>query len=329
MSGRHGHDHDHDHAGHDHGHEHSHDDHDHAGHAHVHSRFGPQGNAGLRALWIALVVNGAFMGVELVVGLWSRSLALVSDAGHMLTDVLALGIAVVGAVMRARPRSSRATFGHARVAVLGGFINGALALAVAAFIIVEAAERTGAPPDVMGLPVLVTAAIGLVVNLGSAFVLHRSGDHSLNMRGAMLHMLGDALGSVAAIIAGAVIVLGGPAVVDVIVSVVVAGIIAASALPLMRDASVILLERAPAHVDVDAVKTAASQHAAVRAAISLHVWSLDDGTVAASFVLETDVTDLAALAVAADTLRATLKSDHGVAHAVFEWRPVGAATPCC
>jgi cobalt-zinc-cadmium efflux system protein len=326
-----GHDHArHDHAGHDHDHAgHDHAGHDHAGHDHQHGGLSQHGDAGLRALTIALVVIGGYMVVELVVGLWSDSLALVSDAGHMLSDMLALSVAIVGVVMRGRPRTAVATFGHARVAVLGGFVNGALALAVSAIIVKEAVERFSAPPDVVGLPVLITAALGLIVNVGGALTLHGTGDHSLNMRGAMLHMVGDALASVAAIIAGAVLVAGGPAVVDVIVSVAVAVIIAAGAIPLMRDAAHILLERAPPHVDVDAVRATLCAHGAVQGVTSVHVWGLSDGVVAASFVLATDGADLGALTHAADELRRALRDKHAVTHAVIEWRPSASAQPCC
>ena len=151
----------------------------------------------------ALVFNVVFLFIEAGVGVWTQSLALISDAVHMFTDVLALTIALLAATARLKPRGGVATFGHARVAVLGGLSNAVLALAASVWIIVEAIARFQDPPVVPGLPVLITAAIGLVVNVASAWWLHGSGDHGVNMRAALLHMMGDALGSVAAIIAGA------------------------------------------------------------------------------------------------------------------------------
>ncbi len=318
-----GHAHDHDH--HDkHDHDHGHDDHGHD-HGH-HDHFSGKST---RTLIAALFIIGGFCAVEAVVGVVSGSLALLSDAGHMLSDVIALAIALVGTVMRHKPRGKRATFGHARVAVLGGLINGVLAVLVALFIIKEAAERVGAPPSVQGLPVLITAALGLAINLGSAFMLHRSGDHSLGMRGAMLHMIGDALGSVAAIIAGVVLLSGGPTIIDVVVSVVVGVVIAVGAVRLMRDAARILLEHAPAHLDTDALKATVRENARVSDVVALHAWSLDDGEGAASLVLATDELSVIALASAADELRSAIKAAYGVNHVVIEWRPTTSATACC
>lgn len=312
-------DHDHDHGGHDHG------GHDHGPGGHSHDLRA----VGRSALLVALVLNAGFLVVEFAVGWWSSSLALLSDAAHMLTDVLALVIAFAAASVLRRPRSPVATFGHARFAVLGGLANALLSLGAAIFIVVEAAERLQSTPEIPGLPVLVTAVVGLVVNVVSAWWLHRSGDHGVNMRGAMIHMLGDALGSVAAIVAGAVLMAGGPLIIDPIVSVVVAVIVAASAVPLLRDVVHILLERAPRGLDLAAVDAAFKACSEIDSVVSQHIWSLDDGDTVASFVLATKTTDLKRLADVADRLRGTLASDHRIGHATFEWRPVDSTRSCC
>jgi cobalt-zinc-cadmium efflux system protein len=275
-----------------------------------------------------LVLNGLFFVVEAAVGLWAGSLALLSDAAHMLTDVLALSVAVAAATARSRPRDLVATFGHGRFAVLGAFFNGALGLLAALVIVVEAVERLRHPPAVPGLPVLVTALLGLLVNLGSAWWLHRSGDRGVNMRGALVHMLGDALGSVAAVVAGAVLMLGGPVVVDPLVSVVVAALVGGSALPLLRDATHILLERAPRRLDPTRVQAVLRAHPAVADVVDLHAWDLDDGETLASFVLVARDDDLGHLAAAADELRRSLR-ELGVVHATFEWRPTDVTGGCC
>ncbi len=334
MSGAHDHEHDHQ-AGH-HGHDHAGHDHGAAGvDAHAGHDHGPGGHhhdlraLGRQALLVALVLNGGFFVVEAAVGIWSSSLALLSDALHMLTDVMALIIAFAAASVLRRPRSNIATFGHARFAVLGGLANALLSLGAAIFIVVEAVARLQTTPPIPGLPVLVTASIGLVVNVVSAWWLHRSGDHGVNMRGALIHMLGDALGSVAAIVAGVTLMLGGPLAIDPIVSVVVAVIVAGSAVPLLRDVVHILLERAPRGLDLDRVAADVGESSDVCTVVNQHIWSLDDGEVIASFVLSTKTTDLAQLAQAADALRARLFARHQIRHATFEWRPVDSTRDCC
>jgi cobalt-zinc-cadmium efflux system protein len=228
-----------------------------------------------------------------------------------------------------RPRDAVSTFGHARVAVVGGLANATLALVAAAWIVVEAFERLQAPRDVPGLPVLATAAVGLIVNVVSAWWLHRSGDRSVNMRAALVHMLGDALGSVAAIVAGAVLILGGPVVVDPIASVVVGAIVVGSAISLMRDAVHILLERAPRGLSLEAVRATLAADPAIRDVVGLHVWSLDDGDVVATVVIVVDAPSIIEAAVVVARARAALGERHGIAHATIEVRPIGEVAPCC
>jgi cobalt-zinc-cadmium efflux system protein len=277
----------------------------------------------------ALAFNLSFLLVEGGVGVWTSSLALLSDAAHMMSDVLALGIALLAAQARERPPDTVSTYGHARVAVLGGLANATLALLASAWIVVEAIERFRRPVDVPGLPVLVTAVLGLVVNLASAWWLHRSGDHGVNMRAALLHMLGDALGSVAAIVAGVVIVMGGPVEVDPIVSVIVGAIVVGSAVPLLRDAAHILLERAPRGLSLSAVRAAVAADEAVRDVAGLHVWSLDDGDVVASVVVVVGVDAVVDAAAVVDRLRTMLQQRYGITHVTVEVRPPGQATSCC
>jgi cobalt-zinc-cadmium efflux system protein len=331
----HGHDHAHDQV-HDHVHKnahdhapHTHDDDGHHDHSHDHSHHHHHRALGRQALLTSLVLNAAFLVIEAAVGVWSSSLALLSDAAHMLSDVVSLAIALVAAQVRMRPRDAVSTFGYARVAVVGGLANATLALMAAAWIVVEAFERLQAPRDVPGVPVLATAVVGLVVNVVSAWWLHRSGDRSVNMRAALVHMLGDALGSVAAIVAGAVLVLGGPVVVDPIASVVVGAIVVGSAISLMRDAVHILLERAPRGLSLEAVRATLAADPAIRDVVGLHVWSLDDGDVVATVVIVVDAPSVIEAAVVVARARAALGERHGIAHATIEVRPIGEVAPCC
>lgn len=309
---------------HDHDHEHPHEHgHDEPGHRHHHLA------AGKRALGIALAITAVFCVAEAAAGWVTGSLALVSDATHMLTDALGLAIAFAASALRTQGRAGRSTFGLKRLPVLGGMVNALLVLGAAIFIVVEAIERIGAPRDVPGAPVIVVALLGLGVNLVGAWLMHRSGDHSVNMRGAMLHMLGDALGSVAALVSGVVLLLTSFTLIDPIASLVVAGIIAVGALRLLFDVGSILLERAPAHVDLSAMALAARNLPGVRDVVGLHAWELDSGEAVASLVLVTDVNDLSRLAASADELRRLLLRQFRIAHATIEWRPRESPRPCC
>ncbi|HEY4221441.1 MAG TPA: cation diffusion facilitator family transporter [Myxococcota bacterium] len=322
MSHDHDHGHDHDHPGHGHGHGHGHD-HDHA-RPHRHGQ-----NAGRRALGVALVLALVLMTVEVAVGLWDGSLVLLSDAAHVLTDALSLVVAFTAATLRVRPSGGRSTFGMRRLPVLGGLINGVLVLVASALIVTEAVHRIGVPHTVDGVPVICVGVLGLVINLGGAWLMHRSGDRSVNLRGAMLHNLGDALGSLAALVSGLVLATLGYALVDPIASIIVAAIISVGALRLLLDVGSILLERAPPHVDVKVVETMAKALPGVDAVVGLHAWELDSGEAVASLVLVTRETDLVRLARAADDLRDALMKKFSIAHTTIEWRPMDSPRPCC
>lgn len=270
-----GHDHDahagHDHAGHDHG---AHDDHDHdhggIGHVHAHGD-------GPNALRTALLLNGAFLVIELGVGLWSGSLALLSDAAHMVSDVGALLVAIGAARLAARPPSAAATFGWRRAEVLGAAVNGLTLLLATAWIVAEAVERFRfGPPDVPGLPILVVGVVGLLINLWSAWALWRGGD-DLNLRAAFAHMVADALGSAAAVLAAVGVLLGYP-IADPALSVLVAILVGAGGLDLLRQAGSILLQLPPAGFNVDAARSALLALPGVTGLHDLRVWSLDGRT---------------------------------------------------
>jgi cobalt-zinc-cadmium efflux system protein len=327
--GHHGHG--HTRPGHGHGHSgHGHSGHGHSGHGHAHRHTHRHAQAaGKRALGIALVVTATFCAAEAAAGFLTGSLALLSDATHMLTDALGLAIAFIAASLRTRARAGQLTFGLRRLPVLGGLFNALLVLGASAFIVVEAVERIGAPREVPGLPVIVVASAGLLVNLFGAWLMHRSGDHSVNMRGAMLHMIGDALGSVAALVSGIVLLTTSFTMIDPLASLVVAGIVTVGAVRLIFDVGSILLERAPAHVDIAAVERAARRAPGVDRVIGLHAWELDSGEAVASLVLVTNENDLARLAATADELRGALLEEFRIAHATIEWRPQASPRPCC
>ena len=188
-----------------------------------------------RAFIIAIGLNGAFLILEICVGLWTNSLAILSDAGHMVSDVAGLVIALVALRLASRRPSKAYTFGLRRAPVLGGLLNAAALVAIVVFITLEAFTRLDAPPKIEVMPVLWTGIAGLGVNLGSAWYLARSQDRSVNTRGAMLHLLADALGSVAAIVSAIAVALFDAPIADPIASLVIAAMILLGSMPLLRD----------------------------------------------------------------------------------------------
>jgi cobalt-zinc-cadmium efflux system protein len=292
-------------------------------HGHNHATVGE------RALWLAFWLNLAFLIVELVVGLLANSLALLSDAGHMVSDVLALAIALVAQRLgRVGPRGSF-TFGLKRVPVLGAFGNALALLVIALFILWEAWGRFRSPQEVIGWPVLIAGAAGLFVNVVSAWWLHKSGDQSLNIRGALLHLAADALGSLGAMVAGVVLMTTGWLPIDAIVSVVIAVLILLGSIPLLRDTVKVLLQSAPAGLDMHKLREIIESGPGVQKIDDLHVWEVDAGRVVLSAVLVTGNCLLADLEKTAAGLRRRLHDDFGIEHATFEWRtPEGEDREC-
>jgi cobalt-zinc-cadmium efflux system protein len=268
----HGHDHDH---GHDHGH-------GHAGHSHG-PRAGRHREERKRdrgRLWIALVISGTIAVAEAVGGWWTGSLALLSDAGHMLGDVSALGLSLLALWFGGRPADVKRTYGYYRLEILSALLNGFLLLLITAFILYEAWERLRNPrPVELGL-MSVIAGVGLVANLLSLYVLGHT--HSLNVRGAFLHVLGDTLSSVGVLVAAAVMALTGWYAIDPLVSVGISVVIVISSLRLVREAVDVLLEAVPAHVDMEAIRQILLDVEQVKAVHDLHVWTISSGMYALS-----------------------------------------------
>lgn len=229
-------------------------------------------------LWLSLTV----MAAEAVGGWLAHSLALLADAGHMLADVAAIGLAVFVARMTQRPATPERTYGLVRLEILAALINGAMLLVIAGGIGVEAWRRFHAPPPVHGGPVVGIAIVGLLANLVSMRILHGGHTHSLNERGAYLHVISDALGSVGALAAGVIVVLTGWTLADPIVSVAISVLILGSAWRLMRDSADILLEATPGHIPLATVHDQLASIPGVRSVHDLHVWTLTSGMIAMS-----------------------------------------------
>ncbi len=262
-------DHDHDPSGHDHAHAgHSHG-HGHAGHDHLH------GVTDQRRIGWAFVIIAVFMVVEIVGGVLSGSLALLADAGHMVSDTAALGFSWMAIHYGRRPATSHLSYGYKRLEVLAAFVNDCALFAIAAWIVIEAVHRFAAPVPVIGKTMLIVAFAGLAANIAAFMVLHGGNRENLNMRGAWLHVLGDLLGSVAAVVAAGVILGTGWMPIDPILSIVVAVIILKSAWGIVKSSAHILLEGTPAGVSLADIKADLESHVPeIRNAHHIHAWSI-------------------------------------------------------
>ena len=229
-----------------------------------------------------LVLTVAFMFVEAVGGWISGSLALLADAGHMLTDAGALGLSLLSAWIALRPASPSKTYGYQRWEILAALINGAALFGIAAWVILEAIQRIQHPQPIRAELFLIVAAGGLLVNIVSLMILHGIREGNLNTRGAYLHVLGDALGSVGALAAAAIIATTGWTLADPIVSIVLALLILVGAWRLVRESTDILLEGVPGHVSMAEVQRRMLGVAGVTAVHDLHVWGVTSGMVAMS-----------------------------------------------
>ncbi len=271
-----------------------------------------------RRVTIALILTAAFMVVEVVGGIISGSLALLADAGHMLTDTMALGLAAMAFHVSRRPPDGRLTYGYQRFQILAAFVNGLSLLAIVGWILFEAAKRFIAPRDVMGETMLVIAAAGLVVNLVSFAVLHTGDRENLNIRGAALHVAGDLLGSVAAIVAAVVIINTGWTPIDPLLSIAVAGLILRSAWTLVKRSAHVLLEGAPEWLDVeDMQERIVEQVGEVEGIHHVHIWGLTPQ----QLMLTMHVTVNASVGSQSELVRRIkdiLKQQYGVGHSTIE-----------
>jgi cobalt-zinc-cadmium efflux system protein len=257
---------------------HTHHHHDHHGHSHHHSHdLARQGN--IKGLKIALAITLAIMLLEFFGGLLTNSLALISDSGHMLSDSSSLVLSLIAFWLAAKPVSPEKTYGFHRFEILAALFNGVTLFVIAVFIVWEAFGRFFNPPAVASGSMILIAAIGLLANLASAFILMRKGDvkHNVNLKSAYLHVLGDALGSVGAVAAGLLMYLFGWYVSDPIISVLVALLIIRSTWGVISQTVHILMEGTPSSVSPAAVKRALESIDGVKNVHDLHIWTITSG----------------------------------------------------
>mgnify|MGYP001820018286 CR=1 FL=1 len=282
------------------------------GHSHNHDA----GN--IKRVQFALVLTGAFMIVEVVGGLLSGSLALLADAGHMLTDTMALALAAFAFRVSARPTDTKRSYGYQRVQIIAAFVNGLSLLVIVGWILFEAIMRMIEPPEVVGQTMLFVAGAGLVVNVVVFLILHSGDQENLNIRGAALHVLGDLLGSVAAIVAALVIINTGWMPIDPILSVLVAMLILRSAWSLVRRSAHILLEGAPEWLDVSEMQARiVADVPRVSEIHHVHVWGLTQQHLMLTMhvVLREAVDDPTPVV---RRIKETLHSGFGIEHSTIE-----------
>lgn len=287
--------------------------HDHD-HDHTHGASG----SNLKRVMIALVLTGTFMVVEIVGGIISGSLALLADAGHMLTDTMALALAAAAFHVSKRPADGNLTYGYQRFQILAAFVNGLSLLVVVGWILFEAVERFITPRDILGETMLVVAAAGFVVNVISFAVLHTGDRENLNIRGAALHVAGDLLGSVAAIVAAVVIIYTGWTLIDPILSVAVAFLILRSAWALVKRSGHVLLEGAPDWLDVaDLRSRIVANVPGVCEIHHVHVWGLTPQQLMLTMHLQL-AEDAASQSEVVRGVKVFLREEYGIGHSTIE-----------
>ena len=290
----------------------SHHHHHHHGHAH-------RSQANQRRLGATLLLAACYMVAEAVGGWLTNSLALLADAGHMLSDVAALGLSYFAVWISGRPSPAHRTYGYYRAEILAALANGATLVALSLFIVFEAFQRILSPPEVQGDVMMWIAVGGLLVNLAGLWILHAGREESLNVRGAFLHVLSDALGSVAVIAAGLLIWAFQWQLADPIASAVLALLIIYSSWRLLAESVSVLMENAPAGVNVDEVHSAMAQTHGILEVHDLHVWTITSGLVALS--AHVVVEDRRSYSSALKDLREMLHKRFGIDHITIQVEP--------
>ena len=293
------------------------------GHSHGHPHGSASGHAGARHRWrlaVAFTLIAAFFVVELVYGLISGSLALVSDAGHMAADVVALGAALVATRIATRvDRTGRRTYGSYRAEVFASLLAVLLMLGASAFVVIEALRRIGSPAEVAAEPMLIVGAIGLAINVVVLLMLRAGAGESLNVKGAYLEVVADTAGSVGVILAGLLVSATGSPVWDTVVALMIGLFVVVRAISLGRQVFAVLGQHAPAGINPEAVTAGLCAVTGVQSVHDLHLWTLTSGMHVATVHLVTD--DLADSHAVLDQARELLRSHHGIAHATLQIEP--------
>lgn len=269
-------------------------------------------------LSIILLLTAGYMVAEFFGGLFTNSLALIADSGHMLSDVAALGLSFFAIWLTLKPAPPEKTYGYYRTEILAAFINGITLVGISIWIGYEAYTRLFTPPEVKA-PVMITIAIGgLIINIIGAALLHKSSKDNLNIQGAFLHIIGDLLGSIGTIIAGIMILVWNFYLADPIISIIIAVLILISAIRLINEAANILLESSPSHINVEIIKEALLELSMVEDVHDLHVWSISSKKIALSVHIVSSIPENTHVLCAVDNL---LKEKFNINHLTIQIEP--------
>jgi cobalt-zinc-cadmium efflux system protein len=290
-------------------------------HNHTHHTHSPNGK---NPLVLALAITGSWFLIELAGGFYANSLALLADAAHMLTDLAALGLSLFAMQISARPATRSKTYGYLRAEILAALANGIFLILIAIYIFYESYQRFRAPQEVKSGTMLIIAATGLVANLITAGLLFRSRHESLNLRGAFLHVLGDTLGSVGAILAGVLMLTRNWYLADPVVSTIVGALVLYSSWELVAESVEVLLEGTPRHLDISNILNDLGQLSGVTSVHDLHVWSITSAMTAMSGHVVLRLNEDAGLALAA--ANRLMREKYGIEHTTIQiefedWHP--------
>lgn len=275
-------------------------------------------DANRKAVLGAIFITGTIMVAEAVGGWLSGSLALISDAGHMLTDVLALGLSLLAIHFAAKPTSSTRTYGFYRMEILAALINGSALVLLSFYLLYEAYLRLKSPPEVDSALMLVVAGIGLLANLAAAAVMMKQSKESLNLRGAYLHIISDALSSVGVLIGGAIILWTKWYVVDPIISILICMVIVRGAIIIVRDAVNILLEAVPRDLDLDEIRQTLLSISGVKDVHHFHIWTITSGLHAMSAHVIVDDIPISRAGQILQEINEILKHRYGIVHTTLQ-----------
>lgn len=302
------------HTHHSHGHGHSHD------HSHLHTGRAESSSAKhVRRLGWTLGLVLVYMFAEIIGGLLSNSLALLADAGHMLSDAASLALALFAIWIGRRPPNDTKTYGYYRAEILAALANAITLVLVSLYIFYEAFKRFNAPAEVQGTLMMSVAVGGLIINLIGLWLLHSGKSESLNVHGAWLHVLGDMLGSVGAIVAGILIWAFGWAWADPLASVIIAVLVLWSAWHLLKSTLSVLMEAAPPHIDVDQVRETLKNIDGITGVHDLHIWTITSGMIALS--AHVDVDNLDGYSTLMHRIHDALETQYGIQHTTVQVEP--------
>ena len=276
------------------------------------------GSTGTRPLKLALIIVSVIMVAEVIGGILSNSLALLGDAGHMLVDALALGLALFAITIARRPATPTRTFGYHRVEIMAALVNGTVLVLVSLYIFYEAYQRFLEPPLVKTPLMLIVAAIGLVANLGGILLLRGASHASLNIKAAFWHIVGDTISSVGVIVGGIIILVTGWYIVDPIIAVFIGGIILWGAVRIVRESADILLEAVPRHIQVDKVIQVIKDVSGVEDVHDIHIWTITSSIHALSAHLRIEDQMVSRSAEIVATVNQNLAKDFNITHTTLQ-----------